>query len=189
MLFNWWPLRIQKLPVYASKVSLLLPLGFWHFTTMNSNRNSTLSSSEQAGPASHPRSQHQWESRALRLGLSGSPASSQSPTPGASLRALEHLAPSRAPGCSLLPLGTWKLVSFLDTERVRGWGPSLGPSLHHSDPLPGSAVGGRVDFDEFVEMMGPKLREETAHMLGLRELRIAFREVRGCPGGRWVGGC
>lgn len=46
-----------------------------------------------------------------------------------------------------------------------------------------------MDFDEFVEMMGPKLREETAHMLGLRELRIAFREVRGGPGGQWVGGC
>nr|XP_042094000.1 calcium-binding protein 4 [Ovis aries] len=37
-------------------------------------------------------------------------------------------------------------------------------------------MGGRVDFEEFVEMMGPKLREETAHMLGLRELRIAFLE-------------
>lgn len=46
-----------------------------------------------------------------------------------------------------------------------------------------------MDFEEFVEMMGPKLREETAHMLGLRELRIAFREVWGPPGGRWVGGC
>lgn len=34
-----------------------------------------------------------------------------------------------------------------------------------------------MDFEEFVEMMGPKLREETAHMLGVRELRIAFREV------------
>uniref|UniRef100_A0A8C9BYP5 Calcium binding protein 4 n=1 Tax=Phocoena sinus TaxID=42100 RepID=A0A8C9BYP5_PHOSS len=38
-------------------------------------------------------------------------------------------------------------------------------------------MGGRVDFEEFVEMMGPKLREETAHMLGVRELRIAFREA------------
>ncbi|XP_049498387.1 calcium-binding protein 4 [Panthera uncia] len=37
-------------------------------------------------------------------------------------------------------------------------------------------MGGRVDFEEFVELMGPKLREETAHMLGVRELRIAFRE-------------
>lgn len=27
-------------------------------------------------------------------------------------------------------------------------------------------------------MMGPKLREETAHMVGVRELKIAFREVR-----------
>ncbi|KAK2495763.1 hypothetical protein MC885_007058 [Smutsia gigantea] len=38
-------------------------------------------------------------------------------------------------------------------------------------------MGGRMDFEEFVELMGPKLREETAHMLGVRELRIAFREV------------
>ncbi|KFO28334.1 Calcium-binding protein 4 [Fukomys damarensis] len=38
-------------------------------------------------------------------------------------------------------------------------------------------MGGFVDFEEFVEMIGPKLREETAHMLGVRELRIAFREV------------
>ncbi|XP_045710990.1 calcium-binding protein 4-like [Phyllostomus hastatus] len=37
-------------------------------------------------------------------------------------------------------------------------------------------MGGHVDFEEFVELMGPKLREETAHMLGVRELRIAFRE-------------
>lgn len=57
----------------------------------------------------------------------------------------------------------------------------------HCDTLPGSAVGGRVDFEEFVELMGPKLREETAHMLGVRELRIAFREVWGVA--RWaVGG-
>lgn len=53
----------------------------------------------------------------------------------------------------------------------------LGPSPLHCDALPGSAVGGRVDFEEFVELMSPKLREETAHMLGVRELRIAFREV------------
>ncbi|NXW52706.1 CABP4 protein, partial [Nyctiprogne leucopyga] len=37
-------------------------------------------------------------------------------------------------------------------------------------------MGGRVDFEDFVQMMGPKLREETAHMVGLRELKIAFRE-------------
>lgn len=35
-----------------------------------------------------------------------------------------------------------------------------------------------MDFEEFVELISPKLREETAHMLGVRELRIAFREVR-----------
>ncbi|XP_055987556.1 calcium-binding protein 4 [Sorex fumeus] len=37
-------------------------------------------------------------------------------------------------------------------------------------------MGGRVDLEEFVELMSPKLREETAHMLGVRELRSAFRE-------------
>lgn len=42
-----------------------------------------------------------------------------------------------------------------------------------------------MDFEEFVELMGPKLREETAHMLGVRELRIAFREVWGVE--RWAG--
>lgn len=35
-----------------------------------------------------------------------------------------------------------------------------------------------MDFEDFVQMMGPKLREETAHMVGVRELKIAFREVR-----------
>lgn len=34
-----------------------------------------------------------------------------------------------------------------------------------------------MDFEDFVQMMGPKLREETAHMVGVRELKIAFREV------------
>ncbi|XP_051003007.1 calcium-binding protein 4 [Acomys russatus] len=37
-------------------------------------------------------------------------------------------------------------------------------------------MGGFVDFEEFVELISPKLREETAHMLGVRELRIAFQE-------------
>ncbi|XP_059788180.1 calcium-binding protein 2 [Balaenoptera ricei] len=36
--------------------------------------------------------------------------------------------------------------------------------------------GGKVDFDDFVELMGPKLLAETADMIGVRELRDAFRE-------------
>ena len=38
-----------------------------------------------------------------------------------------------------------------------------------------------MDFDDFVELMGPKLLAETADMIGVRELRDAFREV-GSPG-------
>ncbi|XP_063075265.1 calcium-binding protein 2a [Engraulis encrasicolus] len=36
--------------------------------------------------------------------------------------------------------------------------------------------GGRVDFEDFVELMGPKMLAETADMIGVKELRDAFRE-------------
>uniref|UniRef100_G3SMG9 Calcium binding protein 2 n=1 Tax=Loxodonta africana TaxID=9785 RepID=G3SMG9_LOXAF len=39
-----------------------------------------------------------------------------------------------------------------------------------------SSGGGKVDFEDFVELMGPKLLAETADMIGVRELRDAFRE-------------
>ncbi|KAF3693918.1 Calcium-binding protein 1 [Channa argus] len=38
--------------------------------------------------------------------------------------------------------------------------------------------GGKVDFEDFVELMGPKLLAETADMIGVKELRDAFKEVR-----------
>ncbi|XP_060764942.1 calcium-binding protein 2-like [Neoarius graeffei] len=37
-------------------------------------------------------------------------------------------------------------------------------------------MGGHVNFDEFVELMGPKLLAETADMIGMKELRDAFKE-------------
>uniref|UniRef100_A0A8C4TLV3 EF-hand domain-containing protein n=1 Tax=Erpetoichthys calabaricus TaxID=27687 RepID=A0A8C4TLV3_ERPCA len=37
-------------------------------------------------------------------------------------------------------------------------------------------LGGRVDFEDFVELMSPKLLAETAGMIGMKELRNAFRE-------------
>lgn len=39
-----------------------------------------------------------------------------------------------------------------------------------------------MDFDDFVELMGPKMLAETADMIGIKELRDAFREVRGADG-------
>ena len=39
-------------------------------------------------------------------------------------------------------------------------------------------VGGRVDFEDFVELMAPKLLAETAGMIGVKELKDAFKEVR-----------
>ncbi|XP_072353530.1 calcium-binding protein 4-like isoform X2 [Scyliorhinus torazame] len=38
-------------------------------------------------------------------------------------------------------------------------------------------LGGHVDFDDFLELMGPKLLAETADMIGVKELRDAFKEV------------
>ncbi|KAM9780209.1 calcium-binding protein 5b [Neosynchiropus ocellatus] len=37
-------------------------------------------------------------------------------------------------------------------------------------------LGGRVDFEDFVDLMTPKLLAETAGMIGLKELKEAFRE-------------
>ncbi|KAL2078810.1 hypothetical protein ACEWY4_026495 [Coilia grayii] len=37
-------------------------------------------------------------------------------------------------------------------------------------------MGGRVDFEDFVELMTPKLLAETAGMIGIKELKDAFRE-------------
>ncbi|XP_060935444.1 calcium-binding protein 2 [Limanda limanda] len=36
--------------------------------------------------------------------------------------------------------------------------------------------GCKVDFEDFVELMGPKMLAETADMIGVKELRDAFRE-------------
>ncbi|XP_030592579.1 calcium-binding protein 5b [Archocentrus centrarchus] len=37
-------------------------------------------------------------------------------------------------------------------------------------------LGGRVDFDDFVDLMTPKLLDETAGMIGMKELKDAFKE-------------
>lgn len=39
-------------------------------------------------------------------------------------------------------------------------------------------MGGLIDFDDFCELMGPRMMEETAHMMGIKELQCAFRQVR-----------
>ena len=40
-----------------------------------------------------------------------------------------------------------------------------------------STVGGLMDFEDFTELMGPRMMGETAHMLGLKELQSAFLQV------------
>lgn len=58
-------------------------------------------------------------------------------------------------------------------------------ALRVTQRLPLAPVGGHVDFDDFVELMGPKLLAETADMIGVKELRDAFREV---GEDQWVAG-
>ncbi|XP_060915580.1 calcium-binding protein 4 [Labrus mixtus] len=36
--------------------------------------------------------------------------------------------------------------------------------------------GGHVDFDDFCQLMGPRMLAETANMVGLKELRCAFKQ-------------
>ncbi|XP_030630782.1 calcium-binding protein 4 [Chanos chanos] len=36
--------------------------------------------------------------------------------------------------------------------------------------------GGHVDFEDFCELMGPRMLAETAHMVGMRELQCAFKQ-------------
>ncbi|XP_066505699.1 calcium-binding protein 2 isoform X2 [Hoplias malabaricus] len=36
--------------------------------------------------------------------------------------------------------------------------------------------GGKIDFEDFVQLMGPKMLAETADMIGVKELRDAFKE-------------
>lgn len=50
-----------------------------------------------------------------------------------------------------------------------------------------------MDFEDFVELMGPKMLAETADMIGVKELRDAFKEVgthsrcvESPLGGRWL---
>ncbi|XP_073453401.1 calcium-binding protein 2-like isoform X2 [Aquarana catesbeiana] len=45
-------------------------------------------------------------------------------------------------------------------------------------------IRGKVDFEDFVELMGPKLLAETADMIGVKELRDAFREFDSNGDGR-----
>ncbi|KAL7991920.1 hypothetical protein Chor_016176, partial [Crotalus horridus] len=63
-----------------------------------------------------------------------------------------------------------------DCMRTMGYMPTEMELLEISQHIK-MRMGGRIDFEEFVEMMSPKLLEETAHMVGVRELKIAFREA------------
>lgn len=58
------------------------------------------------------------------------------------------------------------------SEVMEGWA-----TQNLTRPASPSPVGGRVDFDDFVELMTPKLLAETAGMIGIQEMRDAFKEV------------
>jgi len=56
--------------------------------------------------------------------------------------------------------------------------PFLPPPHPHMFPSLTLTVGGLMDFEDFTELMGPRMMGETAGMLGLKELQSAFVQVR-----------
>jgi hypothetical protein len=74
---------------------------------------------------------------------------------------------------SIQETGNWPFYGL--NGRVEGWKLSAcGIIANH---VSSSSVGGRVDFEDFVELMTPKLLAETAGMIGVQEMRDAFKEV------------
>ncbi|XP_041427125.1 calcium-binding protein 2-like [Xenopus laevis] len=67
-----------------------------------------------------------------------------------------------------------------DCMRTMGYMPTEMELIELSQKI----TGGKVDFDDFVELMGPKLLAETADMIGVKELRDAFREFDSNGDGR-----
>ncbi|XP_069485146.1 calcium-binding protein 2 isoform X2 [Ambystoma mexicanum] len=64
--------------------------------------------------------------------------------------------------------------------RTMGYMPTEMELIELSQKIP----GGKVDFEDFVELMGPKMLAETADMIGVKELRDAFREFDSNGDGR-----
>ncbi|XP_053326017.1 calcium-binding protein 1 isoform X1 [Spea bombifrons] len=62
-----------------------------------------------------------------------------------------------------------------DCMRTMGYMPTEMELIELSQQI-NMNLGGHVDFDDFVELMGPKLLAETADMIGVKELRDAFKE-------------
>ncbi|XP_032084779.1 calcium-binding protein 1 isoform X1 [Thamnophis elegans] len=60
--------------------------------------------------------------------------------------------------------------------RTMGYMPTEMELIELSQQINMNCDGCHVDFDDFVELMGPKLLAETADMIGVKELRDAFRE-------------
>ncbi|XP_044131372.1 calcium-binding protein 1 isoform X1 [Bufo gargarizans] len=62
-----------------------------------------------------------------------------------------------------------------DCMRTMGYMPTEMELIELSQQI-NMNLGGHVDFEDFVELMGPKLLAETADMIGVKELRDAFKE-------------
>ncbi|XP_076875999.1 calcium-binding protein 1b isoform X2 [Brachyhypopomus gauderio] len=71
--------------------------------------------------------------------------------------------------------GSIKCVNLGDCMRTMGYMPTEMELIELSQQI-NMNLGGRVEFEDFVDLMGPKLLEETADMIGVKELRDAFNE-------------
>ncbi|XP_069047496.1 calcium-binding protein 4 [Lepisosteus oculatus] len=62
-----------------------------------------------------------------------------------------------------------------DCMRTMGYMPTEMELIEISQQIK-MRLGGRIDFEDFCDLMGPRMLAETAHMVGVRELRCAFKE-------------
>uniref|UniRef100_A0A3B3S977 Calcium binding protein 2a n=1 Tax=Paramormyrops kingsleyae TaxID=1676925 RepID=A0A3B3S977_9TELE len=69
--------------------------------------------------------------------------------------------------------GIVKCESLGECMRTMGYMPTEMRLIELSETL----RNGKVDFEDFSDLMGPKVVEDTTHMIGIREMKEAFQEI------------
>ncbi|XP_072564633.1 calcium-binding protein 2-like [Paramormyrops kingsleyae] len=69
--------------------------------------------------------------------------------------------------------GIVKCESLGECMRTMGYMPTEMRLIELSETL----RSGKVDFEDFSDLMGPKVVEDTTHMIGIREMKEAFQEI------------
>ncbi|XP_048826626.1 calcium-binding protein 2-like isoform X2 [Brienomyrus brachyistius] len=69
--------------------------------------------------------------------------------------------------------GIVKCGSLGECMRTMGYMPTEMRLIEMGETL----RSGKVDFEDFADLMGPKVVEDTTHMIGIKEMKEAFQEI------------